>query len=105
MEKKDKAAMHDMECNLSIADDNIETKPMKKVRLQDDSNIISDDDDRIWKDCKPSWELIGTNLGDIQIKYKRRNRIRLLKLTKMAEREERSYAYYKAESEAQRSTC
>ena len=46
--------------------------------------------------------MIGEEMIDINIKYERRRRIRLMTLSKNAERMERDYRSYKAKRDAER---
>jgi hypothetical protein len=74
----------------------------KKTRLMHEEAIVQDDGDSDWSDCEESWDLIGEEMIDINIKYERRRRIRLMTLSKTADRMERDYRSYKAKRDAER---
>ena len=74
----------------------------KKTWLMREEAIVQDDGDSEWSDCEESWDLIGSEMIDINIKYERRRRIRLMTLSKNAERMERDYRSYKAKRDAER---
>jgi hypothetical protein len=73
----------------------------KKARLAVEESVRSDDGDSEWSDCEQSWELLGTEMVDINIKYERRKRLRLMSLSKTAERMERDYLCYRKKRDAE----
>jgi len=74
----------------------------KKARLMHEETVVQDDGDTDWSDCEESWDLIGEAMIDINIKYERRRKIRLMTLKKIADRKEREYNSYKAKRDMER---
>ena len=79
-----------------------DARSAKKARVMHDEVDVQDDGDSDWEDCEESWDLIGEEMIDINIKYERRRRIRLMTLSKNADRMERNYRSYKAKRDAER---
>jgi hypothetical protein len=86
----------------NVVGDAPDARSAKKARLMREEVYMQDDGDSDWSDCEESWDLIGEEMIDINIKYERRRRIRLMTLSKNAERMERDYRSYKAKRDAER---
>jgi hypothetical protein len=96
-------AMEDVQYTSPQEDDGVENvRSAKKARRMHEETVAQDDGDPGWSDCEESWDLIGEAMIDINIKYERRRRIRVMQLNKIAERREREYGVYKAKRDAER---